>query len=357
MTLNITEKLLPQNPLSIEEMHEAARRRITQIRKEFLEGFRFLEKYPASVTFFGSTRFKEDNIYYKQARSLGKRIGEELNYAISTGGGPGIMEAANRGGKEAGTASLGLNIKLPHEQLLNPYATDSVSFYYFFSRKVCLSFSAEAYVFFPGGFGTMDELFEILTLVQTHKIQKVPIILVGKDYWTVFDTFIKEELLSRGTIDLEDQALYTITDDESTIIEVIRKAPIRNGIRFDKKEDSDIATLSDKHCVPCEGGTTPLGATDAESMLKTIDHDWQLSPDTKSISKTFEFPDFETVIETVNDIGSIAEEEGHHPDLNIHDYKKLTVTLSTHAIGGLSQNDFILAAKIEEALKQVETVA
>jgi hypothetical protein len=357
MTLNITEKLLPQNPLSIEEMHEAARRRITQIRKEFIEGFRFLEKYPASVTFFGSTRFKEGDVYYEQARSLGKRIGEELKYAITTGGGPGIMEAANRGGQEAGAPSLGLNIKLPHEQVLNPYASDSVSFYYFFSRKVCLSFSAEAYIFFPGGFGTMDELFEILTLVQTHKIQKVPIILVGKDYWSVFNTFIKEELLSRATIDEEDQALYTITDDEEAIVEMIRQAPIRNGIRFDKKVESELTTFTDKKCVPCEGGTVPLTAEDAGSMLKTIDHDWQLSTDIKSISKTFEFENFETTIEAVNDIGSIAEEEGHHPDLNIHDYKKLTITLSTHAIGGLSQNDFILAAKIEEALKQSKDIA
>ena len=146
---------------------------------------------------------------------------------VVTGGGPGIMEAANKGAFEAKGKSLGLTIKLPQEQTTNPYITNEVSFNYFFSRKVCLSFSAEAYLFFPGGFGTLDELFEILTLVQTRKIEKVPIILVGNDYWTALDAFIKEHLLSKEMIDSEDITLYSISENEDEIIEIIRNAPVR----------------------------------------------------------------------------------------------------------------------------------
>ena len=146
------------------------------------------------------------------------------------------MEAGNRGAHEAGGKSLGLDIQLPHEQNANPYTTDSVSFYYFFSRKVCLSFSAEAYVFFPGGFGTLDEFFEILTLVQTGKITPVPIILFGKSYWKHIDKVIKKLLLKKKLIDPQDPKLYTITDSIDEAVEIIKQAPIRNGIRFTPKK-------------------------------------------------------------------------------------------------------------------------
>jgi uncharacterized protein (TIGR00730 family) len=142
------------------------------------------------------------------------------------------MEAANRGAFEVGETSLGLNIRLQSKQPLNSYTTDSVQFDYFFVRKVALSFAAEAYLFFPGGFGTFDEFFEILTLIQTHKIRKIPIILVGEDYWNDLNVFIKKVMLERHhTINEEDMELYTITDNEDEIIEIIKQVPIKPMIR------------------------------------------------------------------------------------------------------------------------------
>ena len=229
---NAPEKNLPIRPLTLEEMHKAAKERISLITKEFSKGFEFLSHYPRSVTVFGSTRMKEDDPYYIKARALAGRIVTELNYAVLTGGGPGIMEAANRGALEADGESLGLTIELADNQITNRYLTDNLDFYYFFSRKVCLSFSAEAYIFFPGGLGTLDEFFEIITLIQTHKIENVPVILVGKEYWSKIDELFKTELLKHETIDLEDTHLYTITDDEDKILSIIRSAPIRNGIKF-----------------------------------------------------------------------------------------------------------------------------
>lgn len=228
--INIPEADLPTTPWTLRDLKEATRKRIDHIANEFGEGFDLLEHYTKSVTFFGSARTPENDPYYEQARSLAYRISKELNYAIVTGGGPGIMEAANRGAHEAGGASLGLTIELPHEQAINPYIDTYVEFSYFFSRKVCLSFSAEAYVICPGGFGTMDELFEILTLIQTHKIEKVPVILLGNGYWEKFDSFIREELLSRNTISPEDLDLYTITDNEDEVLEMIKNVPVRGMI-------------------------------------------------------------------------------------------------------------------------------
>jgi len=224
-------------PLTRQELHDATKARLSAIDKEFNDGFKFVENYPKSVSVFGSARFPETNPYYIQARSLGARIVNDLGYAVLTGGGPGIMEAANRGAFEAGGESLGLTIELPQSfgraEVRNPYLTGNLDFFYFFSRKVMMSFCAEAYIFFPGGFGTFDEFFEIITLVQTHKIEKVPIILVGTDFWNRMDEFLKEELLSRGTVDQADLSLYTITDDENRIIDIIRHAPVRIGLEFD----------------------------------------------------------------------------------------------------------------------------
>jgi len=178
---------------------------------------------------FGSARLPEDNEHYKQAQRIAYRIAKELDYAIITGGGPGIMEAANRGAYEAGGRSVGMTIHLPFEQTTSKYVKDELQFYFFFTRKVSMTFSAEAYLYFPGGFGTMDELFEILTLVQTEKIEKVPIILVGEDYWRPLDEFIKKTLLeTHETISPEDLNLYTITDDEDKILEIVKNAPLRN---------------------------------------------------------------------------------------------------------------------------------
>jgi uncharacterized protein (TIGR00730 family) len=145
------------------------------------------------------------------------------------------MRAANRGAYEAGGNSVGLTIELPREQLTNEYLTNKINFHYFFSRKVCLSFSAEAYIFLPGGFGTLDEFLEILTLVQTAKIPRVPMILVGESFWKPLEKFFEEVLVTEGMIDKEDTNLYTITDDEETILNIIKNAPVRLDLKYTKK--------------------------------------------------------------------------------------------------------------------------
>ncbi len=213
--------------LTVKKVDDILNKKIEVIEKEFRQGFDFIKKHEKTVTFFGSARNPENDPDYINARNLAKRIVTEIGYAVVTGGSVGIMEAANRGAFEAGGQSLGLNIKLPNEQNTNPYITSGMEFEYFFSRKVCLSFSAEAYVYFPGGFGTLDELFEILTLVQTQKIAPVPIILVGTYFWNDLDQFIKNQLLKNKKISSEDINLYTITDNHDEIIEIIKNAPIR----------------------------------------------------------------------------------------------------------------------------------
>lgn len=221
-------------PITLAELRQASlglgpvEGRLAYINEEMRRGLDLITRYPQSVTVFGSARFLEDNPYYQQARELGKRIVHELDYAVITGGGPGIMEAANRGAKEAGGTSIGITIRLPKEQHSNAYVTEHVDFYYFFTRKVILSFSALAYVNFPGGFGTLDEVFEILTLVQTHKIPPVPIVLYGKSFWHDMDQFIRHQLLAtHKTVSPEDPQLYTITDDMDEVIEIIRSAPAK----------------------------------------------------------------------------------------------------------------------------------
>lgn len=344
---NVPEKHLPITPLTRQELHDAANARVSLITKEFTEGFNFLRHYPKSVTFFGSARFLDNEPYYIKAREIATRIAEELHYSIFTGGGPGIMEAANRGAFETGGESLGLTIDLPAHQITNNYLTKSLELYYFFTRKVCLSFSAEAYLFFPGGLGTLDEFFEIITLVQTHKIEQVPIILVGSDFWNSIDMLLRSEMLSRGTIDEEDLSLYTITDNDDEILSLIKKSPVRNGIKFEHVGTPAQSTgLGKKNCIPCEGNVDPLDSGEANELLSEI-HNWNLIGDEK-IEKVFDFQNFTHALLFVNNVGKIAEEENHHPDIAIVSYKHVKVTLSTHAIGGLSENDFIMAAKIDE---------
>jgi uncharacterized protein (TIGR00730 family) len=232
---NAPEIHLPIKPLTRQEMHDAANARVSLISKEFNNGFNFLAQFPKSVTFFGSARFTEENKYYATAREIGTRIVKDLHYSVVTGGGPGIMEGANRGAFEAGGDSVGLTIELPDHQVTNKYLTKELELYYFFSRKVCLSFSAEAYVFFPGGLGTLDEFFEIMTLVQTHKIESVPIILVGSDFWKHIDGLLQTLLQEYKTIDESDRQFYTITDDVDQVMTIIKGAPVRNGIKFEYK--------------------------------------------------------------------------------------------------------------------------
>ena len=217
-----------QQPIVKTDIHEGAvNNHIELISKEFRQGFDFVKKYPKSVSIFGSARLKPGTAHYIEAEKLAQGIVRELGYAIITGGGPGIMEASNKGAMESGGASLGLQVSLPHEHTHNEYLTDSSRFTYFFTRKAMLMFAAEAYVFFPGGFGTMDEFFGLVTLVQTGKLPKVPIILFGGEYWHNFKKFIKENMSdTHQTIDPKDLDLFEITDSVDRVIEIVREAPV-----------------------------------------------------------------------------------------------------------------------------------
>ncbi len=172
--------------LSPDEINKNIYDHIREIGKEFKAGFEILKKYQRSVVVFGSARSKPDSFHFQQAEKLAAKIVRELGYTIVTGGGPGIMEAASKGASEAGGTTLGLTINFPRGQVTNKYVQESYKFNYFFIRKAMLTFSAEAFVFFPGGYGTSDELFNILNLTQTEKIPRVPIILVGKDFLGAF---------------------------------------------------------------------------------------------------------------------------------------------------------------------------
>lgn len=188
---------------------------------QFMKGFRTLHFVGPCVTFFGSARFSEDNIYYQQARNMGRQVAQ-LGLSTLTGGGPGIMEAANRGAFEAGGVSVGCNIRLPFEQKANPYTTKSITFEHFFVRKTMLTKYSYAFIIMPGGFGTMDEFFETLTLVQTKTITGFPIVLFGTEYYKNLMTMI-EEMARQGTITPEDMSLVLLTDSEEEAIEHIRK--------------------------------------------------------------------------------------------------------------------------------------
>lgn len=203
--------------------------RVCVVNNEIEQAFSFMKDIPYSVTFFGSARLPKDHPDYQRAKRIAHRIAKETNYVVVTGGGPGIMQAGNEGATEAGGKSLGFTIQLPFEQTTNPYVTQSLPFYFFFSRKVAMAYGAEAYIYFAGGFGTMDELFEILTLVQTHKIQKVPIILVGKKFWEPLHDFIQKTLYQEyNVISKIDMDLYTITDDEDLVVDIVKNAPLRD---------------------------------------------------------------------------------------------------------------------------------
>lgn len=227
------------NPINIKDIKKETEQRLSVINKELVDGFDLITHQPKSVTFFGSARIKEGT-YYDIAKKLAHDLARE-GYSVVTGGGPGIMEAANRGAKDAHGRSVGLNIELPHEQSTNGYTTHHMQFYYFFTRKVMLAFSAEAYIFFPGGFGTLDEFFEIVTLIQNAKIEKVPVILYGSEFWNPLQSFIKEVMCNTfKTIQPTDYELYTITDDPNFIMEIVRKSPIRNGIRLHFKNTTQL---------------------------------------------------------------------------------------------------------------------
>lgn len=190
--------------------------RMFRIIGEFAQGFETMNDVGKAVTIFGSARLGTDNPWYALAEELARDLAG-AGYAVLSGGGPGVMEAANKGAFEADGRSVGLNITLPHEQAPNPYQTDSVGFKYFFVRKVMLVKYSTAFVIFPGGYGTLDELFEALTLIQTKKIIPFPVYLIGVDYWRGLVQWLQGTLARQGTINERDLYLFKVTDDISGI--------------------------------------------------------------------------------------------------------------------------------------------
>jgi uncharacterized protein (TIGR00730 family) len=189
---------------------------------EFLKGFESLAFDGPCVTVFGSARFSENHPHYELARAVGRALAE-AGYAVMTGGGPGIMEAANRGAREAGGLSLGCNITLPKEQQPNPYLDRFIQFEHFFVRKVMLVKYSSAFIVMPGGFGTLDEAFEVVTLVQTGKLEAFPIVAMGGEFWTDMTEFVRDTLVGNGTIDPDDLELIQRIDDVDAAVSYIRE--------------------------------------------------------------------------------------------------------------------------------------
>ncbi|MDP1689767.1 MAG: TIGR00730 family Rossman fold protein [bacterium] len=195
--------------------------RVFKIMSEFIEGFDIIRRYGLAISFFGGARTTLGDDSYKQAEELASRLAKK-GFAVVTGGSAGVMQAANKGAFEAGGASVGLNINLPETQTYNPYLTEKFGFDHFFVRKVMLTYASEAYIYFPGGFGTLDEFFEIVTLIQTKKIRKVPVILFGKDYWGPLLGFIEKTVYrEHSAIDEGDMKLYTLVDTVDEAYEYI----------------------------------------------------------------------------------------------------------------------------------------
>ena len=214
--------MTPKNVCIPRELQlQAAMFRLGKVDDEIHAGYEILQKYHKTVAFFGSARITEDNEYYQKAKDLAFQLAKE-GYTIITGGGGGIMEAANRGAMEAGGKSVGFNIRLPHEQSLNNYTTDSFAFTHFAPRKIVMTLLADAYVCFPGGFGTMDEICEIITLTQTKKMAPVPIVLFDKKFWGKWDDFVCENMLPNKLISDGDEKTYTITEDIPEVVNLIK---------------------------------------------------------------------------------------------------------------------------------------
>ena len=199
--------------------------RIFRIMAEFVDGIETLSSLEPAVTIFGSSRSKPGDKYYAMAEEMGNLLAKE-GFTVITGGGPGIMEAANKGALEAAGQSVGLNIELPFEQKLNPYTNIHINFRYFFVRKVMFVKYAMSYVIFPGGFGTMDELFESLTLIQTDKMKPFPVILIGSDYWGGLLNWINDTMLKQNMILPEDTAIFTLVDSPSDAVEIIKNTKV-----------------------------------------------------------------------------------------------------------------------------------
>jgi uncharacterized protein (TIGR00730 family) len=230
---------VPREPRTLDEeiiaAQEAAVRstltdedRLERITDELRSGFDALSGVGAAASFFGSARTPPGDPDYELARETARLVGES-GLAIITGGGPGLMEASNRGAKDAGALSIGLNIELPFEQGGNPYCDIALTFHYFFARKIMFVRYASGFVVFPGGFGTMDELFEALTLIQTGKITEFPVVLVGSDYWRGMIDWVGERMLAEGNISPDDLDLFTVTDDPLEVRDLLMSAAHRQA--------------------------------------------------------------------------------------------------------------------------------
>jgi uncharacterized protein (TIGR00730 family) len=215
-------RVLPEKQYLIDALSVEESWRIFRIMAEFVDGIESLSDVGSAVSIFGSARVKQDDPYYKKAEYLAHRLAEE-GFTIITGGGPGIMEAGNRGAAEAGGKSVGMNIHLPFEQKPNPYANINLDCRYFFIRKVLFVKYAMAYVVLPGGFGTLDEMFEALTLIQTKRIKSFPVILMGSEFWKGLIDWIKETMLRDNKISPSDLALVEIIDDPEEVVKYIKK--------------------------------------------------------------------------------------------------------------------------------------
>ena len=205
--------------------------RVIKIASEFVKGFRALAWMGPAVTVFGSARFKDGSKEYELARQVGRALAME-GFTVMTGGGPGIMEAANRGARDVGGPSVGCNIILPHEQEANPYVDYVVTFYYFFVRKVMLVKYSYAFVIMPGGLGTLDEMSEAMTLIQTGKVYDFPVILVGREFWQGFLEWVRNTLVARGAVSPEDLDILHLTDDPAEVTAIIRNATQGLGLKL-----------------------------------------------------------------------------------------------------------------------------
>ena len=202
--------------------------RIERISDELRNGFEALAHVGAAASFFGSARTQPDDPDYKLACEVARTVGES-GMGVITGGGPGLMEAANRGAREAGALSVGLTIELPFEEARNPYCDIAVQFHYFFTRKIMFVRYASGFVVFPGGYGTMDEFWEALTLIQTEKIVEFPVVLVGKDYWRGMIDWMSDRMLGENNISPDDLDLLTVTDDPEEVRDLLMSAAHRQA--------------------------------------------------------------------------------------------------------------------------------
>lgn len=223
ITKRKNKKAVQKKKNSDEEFSSHATWRVFKIMSEFVDAFEHLKNVGPAVAIWGSAQAKIDSPYYdltfKTAKALSK-----VGYSIITGGGPGLMQAANQGAKEGKGKSIGLNIEIPHEQNANPYLDIALEFKFFFVRKVMFVKHSMAFVIMPGGFGTMDELFECLTLIQTNKTESFPVILMGKDYWQGLIDWLNKSVIPSGHLSKKDMSLFTITDDPQEAVKIIKKS-------------------------------------------------------------------------------------------------------------------------------------